>query len=160
MMKRLRQGLWNGIPPYGNRIVEGRLVVKPQEAEWVKQVFRWYLGQNLGVVAISRELNRLAVYPRRGKRCKGSRIYKLITNPLYAGFVRWGGEMAQGTHEPIIDKELFDCAQRTLHLRNHHSRQLRSPNCLSVLVRCGLCGAPMDVTYPGIEPKSRFKCYV
>ena len=47
-----------------------------------------------------------------------------------------------------------------LHGRNHKSRQLRSPNYLSGLVRCGLCGAPMHVTYPGIEPKSRFKYYV
>jgi site-specific DNA recombinase len=160
MMKRLRQGLWNGIPPYGYRIVEGKLVVEPQEAEWVQKIFRWYLQQNLGVVAISRELNRLGVHPRRGDRWKGTRIYKLITNPLYAGFVRWGGEMAQGTHEPIIEQERFDAVQRTLHQRNHRSRQLRSPNCLSGLVRCGLCGAPMHVTYPGIEPKSRFKYYV
>ncbi len=33
MMKRLRGGLWNGIPPCGYRI------------------FRWYLQQNLGAVA-------------------------------------------------------------------------------------------------------------
>ena len=135
-------------------------MVEPQEAEWVKQIFRWYLQQNLGVVAISRELNRLGIKPRRGDRWKGTRIYKLITNPLYAGFVRWGGEMAQGTHEPIIDPERFDAVQRILHQRNHRSRQLRSPNCLSGLVRCGLCGAPMHVTYPGVEPKSRFKYYV
>ena len=31
---------------------------------------------------------------------------------------------------------------------------------MSGLVKCGLCGAPMHVTYPGIEPKSRFKYYV
>ena len=46
------------------------------------------------------------------------------------------------------------------HGRNHKSRQLRGPNILSGLARCGLCGAPMHVTYPGIEPKSRFRYYV
>jgi site-specific DNA recombinase len=84
----------------------------------------------------------------------------MIGNPLYAGFIRWGGETAMGTHEPIISTETFEAAQTTMHGRNHKSRRLRGPNVLSGLVRCGLCGAPMHVTYPGIEPKSRFKYYV
>jgi site-specific DNA recombinase len=65
MMKRLRGGLWNGIPPYGYRIVEGKLVVEPGEAERVRGIFEWYLRKNMGVVAISRELNRLGVAPRK-----------------------------------------------------------------------------------------------
>ena len=65
-----------------------------------------------------------------------------------------------GTHKPIIRKEVFDAAQRTLRGRNHQTRQLRSPNCLAGLVKYGLCGAAMHVTYPGTEPKGRFKYYV
>jgi site-specific DNA recombinase len=84
----------------------------------------------------------------------------MIGNSLYAGFISWGGETAMGTHEPIISKELFEAAQDTMHGRNHKTRQLRSPNYLSGLVKCGLCGAPMHVTYPGVEPKNRFKYYV
>ena len=160
MMRRLKQGLWNGIPPYGYRIVEGKLVVEPKEADLVKKIFRWYLQQNMGVVAISRELNSLGIKPRKAERWKGTRIHKMITNPLYAGFVRWGGEMAKGTHEPIIEKDMFDSAQETLHQRNHKSRQLRGPNYLNGIVKCGQCGAAMHVTYPGIEPKTRFKYYV
>ena len=160
MMKRLRGGLWNGIPPYGYRIVDKKLVIEPTEAERVRGIFDWYMRKNMGVVAISRELNRLGVAPRKGDRWKGTRVHKMIGNPLYAGLVRWGGETAMGSHEPIISTKTFEAAQATMHGRNHKSRQLRSPNVLSGLVRCGLCGAPMHVTYPGIEPKSRFKCYV
>ncbi len=160
MMKRLRQGLWNGIPPYGYQIVDKKLVIEPAEAARVRRIFDWYLGQNLGVVAISRELNRLEITPRKAKRWKGNTIYKLIQNPLYAGFIRWGGETAMGTHEPIIRKDVFDAVQKTLRGRNHKTRQLRSPNYLAGLVKCGRCGAAMHVTYPGTEPKSRFKYYV
>jgi site-specific DNA recombinase len=160
MMKRLRQGLWNGIPPYGYRIKDGKLVIEPAEAQRVHRIFDWYLRKNLGVVAISQELNRLGVSPRKAKRWKGNTIYKLIQNPLYAGFIRWGGETAIGTHKPIIRKEVFDAVQGTLRERNHKTRQLRSPNYLAGLVKCGLCGAAMHVTYPGTEPKNRFKYYV
>jgi len=160
MMKRLKQGLWNGIAPYGYRMAEGKLVVEPKEADLVKKIFRWYLQRNMGVVSISRELNTLGIKPRKGKRWKGNTIYKLIQNPLYAGFVRWGGEMAKGMHEPIIEKQTFDCVQKTLRERNHKTRQLRGPNYLSGIVKCGQCEAAMHVTYPGIEPKTRFKYYV
>jgi len=125
-----------------------------------KKIFRWYLQQNMGVVAISRELNRLGIKPRKAEHWKGTRIHKMITNPLYAGFIRWGGETAMGIHQPIITQELFDTAQKTLRERNHKTRQLRSPNYLVRLVKCSLCGAPMHVTYPGTEPRSRFKYYV
>jgi site-specific DNA recombinase len=67
MIKRLKQGLWNGIPPYGYRIAEGKLVVEPKEADLVKKIFRWYLQRNMGVVSISRELNTLGIKPRKGK---------------------------------------------------------------------------------------------
>ena len=65
-----------------------------------------------------------------------------------------------GTHKPIIRKEVFDAAQKTLRERNHQTRQLRGPNYLAGLVKCGLCGAAMHVTYPGTKPKNRFKYYV
>jgi len=112
------------------------------------------------VVNISRELNRLDIKPRKGKMWKGNTIYNIITNPIYAGFVRWGGEMAEGSHKSIIEKEVFECAQETLKQRNHQTRQLRGPNYLTGLVRCGKCGSPMHVNYPGAESKRKFKYYV
>jgi site-specific DNA recombinase len=154
MMKRLRDGLWNGIPPFGYRIVDSRLVVEPGEAEWVRRVFTWYVHRNMGAVAISRELNHQGVNPRKGARWKATRVHKMLANPLYAGFIRWGGETVMGKHEPIVSREVFDAVQGTRRDRQHKTRQLRSPNYLAGLVRCGLCGAPMHVTYPGESAKS------
>ena len=158
MMKRLQLGLWNGIPPYGDRIVESKLVIEPKEAAVVKRIFNWYLKRNMGVVAISRELNEQGINPRRAERWKGNTIHKMIGHPLYVGLVRWAGEVAQGCHQPIIEQEVFDMAQATMKARHHtKGRQLRSPNYLAGLVTCGLCGAAMRVTYPG--GKSRYRYY-
>ena len=160
MIKRLKQGLWNGQPPFGYKIVEGKLAVNRKEADLVKTIFKMYLKKNMGVVSISRELNSEGIKPRRGKMWKGNTIHNILTNPIYDGFVRWGGEMADGSHSSIIEKGVFDCVQETLKQRNHQARRLRTPNYLTGLVRCGKCNSPMHVTYPGIEPKSRFKYYV
>jgi hypothetical protein len=61
-----------------------------------------------------------------------------------------------GTHEPIMTQALFDAAQRTLRERNRKTRELRSPNYLPGLVKRGLCGGAMHVTYSGTAPRSRF----
>jgi site-specific DNA recombinase len=82
--------------------VDKKLVIEPTEAELVRQIFDWLLKKNMGVVAISRELNGRGIKPRKGLRWKGTRVHKMIGNPLYAGMIRWGGETAMGTHEPII----------------------------------------------------------
>ena len=109
MIKRLKQGLWNGQAPYGYKIVKGKLVINRKEADLVSIIFEFYLRKNMGVVGISRELNRLNIKPRKGKMWKGNTIHNILTNPIYAGFMRWGGETAEGSHVPIIEKELFDC---------------------------------------------------
>ena len=119
MIKRLKQGLWNGQPPFGYKIVEGKLAVNRKEADLVKTIFKMYLKKNMGVVSISRELNSEGIKPRRGKMWKGNTIHNILTNPIYAGFVRWGGEMADGSHTPIIEKKVFDYVQETLKQRNH-----------------------------------------
>ena len=44
------------------------LAVEPAEAEQVRWISDWYLRRNMGVVAISRELNRLGIKPRKAER--------------------------------------------------------------------------------------------
>jgi len=68
--------------------------------------------------------------------------------------------MEEGSHKPIIEKKVFDPVQNILKQRRNQTRRLRTPNYLTWLVKCGECGAPIHVTYPGIEPKRRFKYYV
>jgi hypothetical protein len=161
MMKRLRDGLWNGIPPYGYRLVDGKLEQEPEEAQRVREVFTWYLSRNMGAVSISRELNAQGLKPRKGDRWKATRVLKMLSNPLYTGVVRWGGETVQGMHEAIVSQETFDAAQKTMRARRDNgTRSARSPNVLTGLVRCGTCGAPMHVTYPGDSAKSQYRYYV
>ena len=59
---------------------------------------------------------------------RATRIHKMIGNPLYAGFIRWGGETAMGTHEPIISKETL-------------RRRPETP-CTGATTRPGSSGAP------------------
>ncbi len=46
-----------------------------------------------------------------------SKIQKMLKNPFYYGVFIHKGEMYQGSHEPIISKQLFDKVQRTMQQR-------------------------------------------
>ncbi len=68
-----------------------------------------------------------------------TRLKYLLSNPLYVGKFRWGGVIFEGTHEPLIDQDTWDAAQRVLALRGRsRGRSVRS---WAPLFSCGLCGA-------------------
>lgn len=109
--------------PFGYRLVEGKLVVEPMEAEIVRNIFKMYLD-GFGVVNISLYLREN--YPEYHWNKEGIRY--ILTNEKYIGDSLWQkyytptilplatkrnkGEVAkyycEGTHEPIIDKETFE----------------------------------------------------
>ena len=60
-----------------------------------------------------------------GKPISLGAIYKIISNPIYAGFMRCDGELFEGRHEPIIERSLWDRAQKVRQrFRSHHGRPL------------------------------------
>ena len=46
--------------------------------------------------------NRLGHPPRK------SAVHRMLRNPVYAGVVRWKGVEREGTHSPLVSRELFD----------------------------------------------------
>ena len=57
-----------------------------------------------------------------GKSFTKSRLYRLLTNPIYTGNVEFKGQVYNGEHEAIVGAETWDSVQRTLH-RNGRSRR-------------------------------------
>jgi site-specific DNA recombinase len=162
MMKRLKQGLWNGQPPYGYKVTNGKLVINPAEERIVKKVFKLYVEKNMGVINIAKELGRLGYKPRNSTKgmWKANTVHNILRNPIYIGRVRWGGEEAEGVHRPIIEKELFELVQGKLSANRTWTKRYESPNNFLGIVYCGLCKSPMHIHYPDNENKRRYKYYV
>ena len=74
------------------------------------------------------------------KPLKKDQIKKILTDPFYYGHFRYGGEMYEGRHKPIVSKELFDRVQRVLVLRGRVQRRVKEPKALCGLLKCGECG--------------------
>lgn len=69
-----------------------KLKLVPEETEWVKQIFHWYIYDKKGFAEIAHELNRLGVSKGKSVRpedryttWKPARIKDILTNDIYRG---------------------------------------------------------------------------
>lgn len=157
MYKRSEQGLRNGAPaPYGYEIVDGNLVVNPEEAKWVKFIFSQY-GTH-GSQNIAKKLNSRGIPTKKGEIWSDFSVRYALKNPIYAGYVRWNYETVTSGHrkrtgdevivplkqegfEPIITKEKWDETQQLLtRRRNDMAFRSQTHYPFSGIVKCAKCG--------------------
>ena len=76
-----------------------------------------------------------------GRFLKREQIAFLLSNPFYAGRFRYAGEMYDGTHTPLISRELFEKVQAVLRERSNKNRPPENnPQAYCGLLSCGECG--------------------
>jgi site-specific DNA recombinase len=68
-----------------------------------------------------------------------SSMYRILTNPFYAGLIAWKGQTYSGKHEPLITLDEFDRVQVLL---GRPGRPKPSKRCFAFtgMIRCGACG--------------------
>lgn len=95
------QGNLGAPPPFGYRYEEGRLVVAPEEAPVVAEIFTRYLAAE-PLQWIAQDLTRRGT----GRTWSIWSLRYLLQNPAYAGFSHWDGVL-RGDHEPLVDTPRF-----------------------------------------------------
>lgn len=155
-------------PPYGYRRSaqdRGRLEVAPEQARWVRQMFR-LAAEGQGPGQIARWLDRANVPPPSGKAAcwSGAMVRRILTCPTYQGDLTQNRSrkishkvekslplppeqwiVSPGACPPIVSPEQFRAARQGL---GSSARQKRP---LSGLVFCGLCGARMTFASDGVR---------
>lgn len=145
LRRRKREGKWNGIAPFGYRMTEGgALELHPQERPFVRRVFDLFLEKNWGATHIARQLRVEDHMTRRNRgRWVTQSVWKMLSNPIYAGFSEVEGEL-KAQHPAIVTWAEFERVQEVLASRACTTGpQLHSPNVLLGRLRCGLCGGVM-----------------
>lgn len=145
LQRRLREGKWNGIAPFGYRLgKEGPLEVHPEEMPYAKRVFQIFLEEGLGVKLIARRMLKEDRCTRRKGKWARTTVWHMLANPAYAGLVTLDGELQEAKHRPLISRQQFDEVQRRLKSNAlTPSEQMHSPNILMGLLKCGRCGRQM-----------------
>lgn len=74
-----------------------------------------------------------------GKPLAMSSVYKILSNPFYAGVIAWKGETYPGKHEPVVSIEDFHTVRRLLQ-RPGRPKTQRHAFAFTGMLQCGGCG--------------------
>ncbi len=132
---RVASGKWmgGGNVPYGYRYDKevSKLIVIPEEAEKVREIYRLYIEEKMAPQKIADRLG-----------FKGDRIItQILKRKSLTGCIIYNDEEYEGEHEAIIPLKRWQEAQDELEKRSVHRSE--SNYLLSGLLVCGECGAKM-----------------
>src|SRR6056297_669219 len=103
-----KKGMWmGGVPPYGYRVDNRKLVVDDKAAEHVRWIFARFLEIGSGT-ELAREVAKRGIRTPRGNRIDKKYLYRMLNNRAYIGEAVHKGESYPGEHDGIIDRETWD----------------------------------------------------
>ena len=169
-----RKGKWaGGMPVLGYDVDPqgSKLVVNTEEAGRVRAIFDLYVEKQ-SLIQTAGELNHRGWTTKRWTTRKGherggqpfdkGNLFRLLTNVVYLGKVRYKDEVHTGEHEAIVDEDVWQRAQGMLrsngrsggmHVRNKYGALLKG------LLYCKPCARAMMHTYTS-KGNRRYRYYV
>ena len=163
--KRFEKGTFIiSYPPYGYDNVDGEMVIVPEQAEIVKEIFASCLAGN-GTYTIAKRLNDRGIPTKKGGKWHGSTINGILTNEKYTGDVifqktytdssfrrhtNYGEQdmfLCADHHEAIVSHEDFDKVREILDRRamekgnGSNTSRYQRRYAFSGRIKCGNCGS-------------------
>lgn len=160
--KDFEQGKIGSIRMLGyKRTPDGSLEIIPEEAEIVRLIFNSYLS-GMGKLAIANMLNEIQITTINGCEWVADDIRRILKNEKYAGNMLLQktfrenhitkkklenhGQLPQffveESHEPIIEKSVFDAVQKQLQQQSEHFTASKPAGVYPFTgkIQCGGCG--------------------
>jgi len=150
LRQKVRRGEYPSLAPIGyiNDSRTKTVVIDQKQAPVIRQAFERYAqgDQTLEKIGIFLEQNHLV--SRIGQRIHISRATFILSNPFYYGHFRYGGEIYEGKHEPIVSKKLFDQVQMVMKLKSRPRHKTKDePQAYCGLISCATCGMMVTGEY-------------
>ena len=134
-------GYLNSRSQSGEKII----TADPDRFPLVQRLWRFFLTgsysvtQLLDIATDQMGLRTLQRKRRGGMPLVVSGLYRLLTNPFYAGQIVHQGQWYQGKHSAMVSMEEFDRVQALLG-NGARARPIRHSFAYTGLIRCGNCG--------------------
>jgi site-specific DNA recombinase len=145
--RKLRDGIWPLMTPLGYlNDRDARVIVPdPERAPLVRRLFDIYATGNYTLDQLTMAANEMGLMIRPTKKYPAgpvsrSHLHRMLRNPIYTGTFRYGGEMYEGKHEPIITRSLFDEVQAVMTRKSKPKSPTLKPYLYRGFLRCGECG--------------------
>lgn len=133
-----------GVPPYGFKLENKKLVADEEKAPIIRQIFEQY-AKGVPKKQIFDELNARGIRNAYGKPFTYSSLQNNLRNPKYIGKFVYNGEEVSGCCEALISEEVFNAVQKRLDSvkRAPAAKKAREEYLLQGKAFCGHCGAPL-----------------
>ncbi len=166
-----RKGMWmGGHVPLGYTANDRSLAIDEAEAATVRRIYGLYRERGT-VRLVQQEADRLGLVSKRRERPDGTTsgavsftrgaLYKLLSNPVYAGDIVHRGTRHRGLHPPIVAPDLWEEVQLQLTGRAARARgqgSIQSPSLLAGLI-VDEAGEPLTPTHANNKGR-RYRYYV
>ena len=162
LRQKFRRGERPGVAPVGylNELRHHTVVKDPERWQIVKKIFETYATGNYTLEDIQIMSFKSGLVGRRKRRALTlGTIHYLLRNPVYYGVFIVCGELYQGTHEPIISKQLFDKVQEVMKQKGKPVKPEVVKNFPFLrMLKCGECGRAITAEKK-IKPSGREYIY-
>ena len=142
LRQKVRNGIYPSLAPVGymNDIRTKTVIVDKKKSGIVRMAFEMYAKGVSRLEDITTFFERNHITSRNGKIFHRKRVAFILSNPFYYGHFKYGKEIYEGKHTPLISKQLFDEVQEVLHGRSRPQYKLKNdPKALCGLFKCGEC---------------------
>jgi site-specific DNA recombinase len=165
-----------------------KLEMDSEHMEIPQLIFDLYVYKGLGTFKVAEYLNQQGVRTKNGNLWSRETVNKILRNQAYIGSVIYGtrrnklqrefdetGKMSkkkvqirihkgdwqvvEGAHQPLIDKPIFEEAQRILASKSHGRAPRRAYHPLTGILFCGKCGEGM-VCQKRISSGKAYRYYI
>ena len=139
---KVKRGEFPSTAPVGylNDVRAKTIVVDRKKSKVVRAAFELYAKGNSRLEDISIFMEANGIKSHLGNKTHKDRVKFILSNPFYIGLFKYGGEMHEGRHTPIVEKRLFDKVQKVIVERGHPQKAVVEPKALCGLLHCAECG--------------------
>lgn len=153
--RKVREGytLATRTPSYGydRKIGEKIQTINEFEASIVREVFDMFVNKNMSCLEIANSLNERKIPTKENAVWHTRTIKNMLTNCNYVGRVRYATKdenrhfEAEGAHEPIISKELYEETQNLIQKISvkSYTKRPKEDSYYSGILFCAKCGGKM-----------------
>ena len=100
-------------------------------------------------------ITSLGFITRKGRALTKQTFARMLSNPLYTGWIVSGEARVLGNHDPLVSEELFQNVQERINKKSRPHKKLNEDFPLRGVVRCAKCTKPLTAAWV----KGRSKLY-
>ncbi len=156
LREKAEQGFFPGLAPIGykNNKVTHLIEIDKKKAPHIKIVFSLMATGSYSICMLVDTLFEEGLRSIRNCRVNKTSLDHLLRNPIYYGAFVWKGNLYQGSHTPLVSKELYDTVQSVLTGKFHPHKGGKS-FAFNNLIICGICSCKVL----GERKKNKYNYY-